>query len=36
MIEYIRKRNNDIVQFDVSRIQNAISKAYLANGIIDE
>ncbi|MCF7835043.1 ribonucleoside-diphosphate reductase subunit alpha [Candidatus Gracilibacteria bacterium] len=36
MIEYIRKRNNDIVKFDTSRIYNAISKAYLANGIVDD
>lgn len=31
MIEYIRKRNNDIMKFDPSRIRNAINKAYLAN-----
>lgn len=36
MIEYIRKRNNDIVKFDTSRIYNAISKAYLANWIVDD
>ncbi|MEI8252183.1 MAG: ATP cone domain-containing protein [bacterium] len=36
MIEYIRKRNNDIMKFDASRIRNAINKAYLANGIVDE
>jgi len=35
MIEFIRKRNKDIVKFDPSRIHNAISKAYLANGIVD-
>lgn len=36
MIEYIRKRNNDIMKFDPSRIRNAINKAYLANWIVDE
>lgn len=36
MIEYIRKRNNDIMKFDPSRIRNAINKAYLASWIVDE
>lgn len=35
MMEFIRKRNKDIVKFDPSRIHNAISKSYLANGIVD-
>jgi anaerobic ribonucleoside-triphosphate reductase len=35
MLDYIRKRNKDIVAFDASRIHNAISKAYLANGLLD-
>lgn len=36
MIEYIRKRNNDIVKFNAGRIHNAIAKAYLANGKVDD
>jgi anaerobic ribonucleoside-triphosphate reductase len=35
MLEFIRKRNNDIVSFDPSRIWNAINKAYLAHGVVD-